>query len=167
MTIFNVSSNSAKSRQEYIGVSTDTKPTTNVPTGSTFFEGDSGKTYIWTANSTSGSSSDWSLSSNPNDSVFTPSSYSSFKVATTNPSGQSETVVSGAKKLRVQNLDATNFGLISFGNNATLAETNANNNLGLVIEAGTGEIFGIPKAATHYAWTANTASITLNITQGI
>ena len=34
---------------EYIGLSTDTKPTTDIPNGSSFFEMDTGDTYYFDA----------------------------------------------------------------------------------------------------------------------
>jgi|GEM_PF-5445444 len=37
----------AKLPQEFIGLSTDTKPTTDVPVGSTFYEADTKNGYIW------------------------------------------------------------------------------------------------------------------------
>ena len=95
---------------------------------------------------------------------FKPSSYSANKSATTTVTGQSEAIATGASKLRVRNLDATNYGLIAFGTSAGDAETNAAN--GVAIEAGQVETLGIPKNATHYAWLGNTGTVALNIIQG-
>ena len=95
---------------------------------------------------------------------FTPSSYSANKSATTTVSGQSEAVATGARRIRVRNLDGTNYGLVAFGTSAAEAETNAAN--GVAIEAGAVEVLGVPLTATHYAWLGDTGTVTLNIQQG-
>lgn len=98
-------------------------------------------------------------------SEFTPSSYTGNVTATTTVSGQSAAIATGASKLRVRNLDATNYGLIAFGTSAAEAETNAAN--GCAIEAGQKEIIGIPSSATYFAYLGNTGTVTLNIQQGV
>jgi hypothetical protein len=96
---------------------------------------------------------------------FIPSSYSANKSATTTVTGQSEAIATGATRLRITNLDATNYGLVAFGTSAANAETNAAN--GVAVEAGSKETIGIPALATHYAWLGNTGTVTLNIIQGV
>lgn len=95
---------------------------------------------------------------------FTPSNYSASKSATTTVTGQSEAIASNVRRLRIRNLDATNYGLVAFGVNASDAESNAAN--GVAIEAGAVEVVGIPSNATHYAWLGNTGTVVLNIVQG-
>jgi hypothetical protein len=95
---------------------------------------------------------------------FVPSSYTGNVSATTTVTGQSGALASGATKLRVRNLDATNYGLVAFGTSASDAETNAAN--GVAIEAGQVEVLGIPTTATHYAYLGDTGTVTLNLTQG-
>ena len=99
------------------------------------------------------------------DDTFIPSSYSANKTATTTVTGQSEALATGATKLRVFNLDTTNYGLVAFGTSAANAETNAAN--GVAIEAGTKDVIGVPANATHYAWLGDTGTVTLNIIQGV
>ena len=96
---------------------------------------------------------------------FTPSSYTGNVTATTTVSGQSGALASGATKMRVRNLDATNYGLFAFGTSASDAETNAAN--GVAIEAGQVEVVGVPALATHYAYLGDTGSVVLNLTQGV
>jgi hypothetical protein len=45
--------------QDYLGQSTDTKPTLNVMPGALFYETDTGAVYLWTGDVTQGSSGDW------------------------------------------------------------------------------------------------------------
>lgn len=99
------------------------------------------------------------------DADFTPSAYSGNKSATTTVTGQSEAIATGATRLRVRNLDATNYGKVAFGTSAANAESNAAN--GVAIEAGQVETLGIPAAATHYAWLGDTGTVPLNVTQGV
>ncbi len=96
---------------------------------------------------------------------FIPSSYTGNLSATIIVTGQNVAIASGATKLRVRNLDATNYGLVAFGTSAADAETNAAS--GLAIEAGDMEILGIPADATHFAYLGDTGTVTLNIQQGV
>jgi hypothetical protein len=97
--------------------------------------------------------------------AFVPSSYSANKSATTAVAGQSEAIADGASRLRVRNLDATNYALIAFGTSAANAEDNAAN--GVIIPKADMEILGIPANATHYAWLGNVGTVLLNIVQGV
>jgi hypothetical protein len=96
---------------------------------------------------------------------FVPSAYSANKSATTSVAGQSEAIADGVSRLRVRNLDSTNYALIAFGTSAANAETNAAN--GVVIPASDMEVLGIPANATHYAWLGNVGTVLLNIVQGV
>lgn len=96
---------------------------------------------------------------------FVPSAYSANKSATTSVAGQSEAIADGALRLRVRNLDTTNYALIAFGTSAANAEANAAN--GVVIPAADMEVLGIPANATHYSWLGNAGTVLLNIVQGV
>lgn len=98
-------------------------------------------------------------------SEFTPSSYTGNVSATTTVTGQSVALATGASKLRIRNLDATNYGKVSFGTSAANAESNAAN--GAAVEAGDVEVLGVPSAATHFAYVGDTGTVTLNIQQGV
>lgn len=97
--------------------------------------------------------------------AFVPSAYSALKSATTTVAGQSEALASNAGRIRVANLDATNYALIAFGTSAGDAETSAAN--GVVIPKATSMEIGVPVGATHYAWLGNTGTVSLAITQGV
>lgn len=96
---------------------------------------------------------------------FTPSAYSGNKSATTNVSGQSLPLATGAVKIRIKNLDSTNFTTVAFGESAAAAEANTAD--GLVVFAGEEITLGIPDGATHLAYVGNTATVLLNIVQGV
>ena len=96
---------------------------------------------------------------------FTPTTYTGNVSATTTVTDQSVALASEATKLRVRNLDGTNYALVAFGTDASDAETNAAD--GCAIEAGAMEVLGIPPGATHFAYVGDTGTVTLNITQGV
>ena len=98
------------------------------------------------------------------DADFAPSSYSAIKSATTTVTGQSEAIASGAVKLRIVNLDGSNYGLVAFGTDAATAESNAAN--GVVCIAGSTNIISIPANANYYSWLGDTGTVSLAITQG-
>lgn len=93
-----------------------------------------------------------------------PSSYTGNKSATTTVTGQSVAVATGATRIRVRNLDATNYGLVAFGTSASDAEANAAN--GVAIEAGAVEYIRVPSNATYISYLGDTGTVILNITQG-
>ncbi len=98
-------------------------------------------------------------------STFTPSAYSGNKSATTNVSGQSLPIATGAGKVRIKNLDSTNFAMVAFGESASAAEANTAD--GIVVSAGEETTLGIPDGATHLAYVGDTATVLLNIVQGV
>lgn len=98
-------------------------------------------------------------------SAFYPSSYLVETTATTTAAGQSDILATGASRLKVVNLDATNNLRIAFGTSAQDAETNVA--LGMIIFAKSVELVGVPANATHYAWLAAAATVSIQITQGI
>lgn len=124
----------------------------------------------YTNYSTGGSGTDWVItrvSTNGTAHVadgFKPSSYSGNVTVTTTVSGQSEEVPSGAYRVRIRNIGATNYLLAAFGTSAGNAETNAAN--GVLVEVDTTEILGVPANATHLAYVADTNTVTANIVWG-
>ncbi len=104
------------------------------------------------------------------DAGFRPSSYTGNVSATTTVSGQSIAIASGATRVRVRNLGATNYALVAFGTSASNAESNASN--GVAIPVNEVEILTIPENALnknggYIAYVADTATVTLNIQQGV
>lgn len=94
-----------------------------------------------------------------------PSSYSALKSASTTVAGQSEALPAGATKLRVRNLDGTNYVLIAFGTSLATAESNAAT--GIAIEFGQVETITIPADATHWAWLGDTGTVSINAVFGV
>lgn len=97
--------------------------------------------------------------------TFTPSSYTGVVTVDTSAAGNSTAVATGATRLMVTNTDSTNFVQIAFGTSSAEAITNVAN--GHVVLAGATQILGIPSAATHFAYVADTASVDVSFTQGI
>lgn len=96
---------------------------------------------------------------------FKPSSYTDYFSATTNPVGQSIKITSGSGRVRINNLDATNYAKIVFGKSS--AEVEANSINGTSLGAGKSTTDGIPTGATYMGFVGNTGTVILNITFGV
>lgn len=102
--------------------------------------------------------------------TFTPSIYSGIKSASTNVSGQSEAIATGASLIQVANKDATNSVYIGFGMSASSAEAACSSGV-----AGVNRFLLLADSImlqfigeyTYYAWLGVGGTVSVRITQGV